>query len=354
MQNEMILETIAVTKNYFGNKSTGVNNVTIFIPKGKITAIVGESGSGKTTLLNLLYGLLQPDSGEVFFKEERVLRREEKLQPAHEAMRLVTQNNQDMDLNATVWESVRSGLRFAEQGIFSEEKKITDSLTMLDILQLKDQPFGKLSGGEKQRVTIAKALISKPEVILLDEPFNQVDATYREGLQHDIRYIVKEWGVTVVLVSHDPAEILSMADELIVLKEGEIVENGSPEELYGSPKLLYTSQILASTSQFTAEEAKKLGIKTKRGTVVIYAEHVKISKGFGAKWTVKQVLFKGIFEELIIEHDKVILRATNFAKGKYPKGTKVSISIEHFYEFGKWDPPVRSLPKELKSESGVQ
>jgi len=147
MNSEMILETISVTKNYFGDKSSGVNNVTIFIPKGKITAIVGESGSGKTTLLNLLYGLLQPDSGEVFFKEERILKREEKLQPAHEAMRLVTQNNQDMDLEATVWDSVRSGLRNNEIGLDTEEKKITDSLNMLDILPLKDQIFGKLSGG---------------------------------------------------------------------------------------------------------------------------------------------------------------------------------------------------------------
>ncbi|WP_428330616.1 ABC transporter ATP-binding protein [Mucilaginibacter sp.] len=345
MHNEMILETISVTKNYFGDKSTGVNNVTIFIPKGKVTAIVGESGSGKTTLLNLLYGLMQPDSGEVFFKEERILKREEKLQPAHEAMRLVTQNNQDMDLLATVWESVRSGLRLSELDTASEEQKITDSLNMLDIFPLKDQPFGKLSGGEKQRVTIAKALISKPEVILLDEPFNQVDATYREGLQHDIRHIVKEWGVTVVLVSHDPAEILSMADELIVLKEGEIVENGSPEELYNTPKLLYTAQILASSSQLTTEEAKSCGIKSKRDTIVVYAEHVKIGKGFGNKWTVKQVLFKGFFEELIIERSGVVLRVNNYSKGKYEKGSKINVSIDEYFEFGKWEAKARSLPK---------
>src|ERR1700744_1863532 len=218
---------------------------------------------------------------------------------------------------------------------------------MLDIYQLKDQPFGKLSGGEKQRVTIAKALISRPEVILLDEPFNQVDATYREGLQHDIRYVVKNWGGTIVLVSHDPAEILSMADELVVIKEGEIVESGKPDELYNSPKLLYTAQILASTSQLTPEQARTIGIKTHRGTVIIYAEHVKLGKGFGAKWTVKQVLFKGIYEELILQHEKVILRATNLSKGKYPKGTKVSVTIEHYYEFGRWEAPVKALPKEV-------
>jgi ABC-type sulfate/molybdate transport systems ATPase subunit len=346
MQKEMILETIAVTKNYFGDKSSGVNNVTILIPKGKVTAIVGESGSGKTTLLNLLYGLLEPDAGEVFFKEERVLKRGDKLQHAHQAMRLVTQNNQDMDSNATVWDSVRSGLRNEELGLADEIQKITDSLNMLDIFKLKDQPFSKLSGGEKQRVTIAKALISKPEVILLDEPFNQVDATYREGLQHDIRYIVKSWGVTIVLVSHDPAEILSMADELIVLKEGEIVENGPPEELYNSPSLLYTAQILASSTQLTPDQAKKLGIKTTRGSVIIYAEDVRISNGFGSKWTVKQVLFKGIYEELIIQFDSVLIRAVNYTKGKFPKGSKVKATIEHYHEFGRWETPVRNLPRE--------
>ena len=347
MNSEMILETISVTKNYFGDKSSGVNNITIFIPKGKITAIVGESGSGKTTLLNLLYGLLEPDSGEVFFKEERILTRGNVLQHAHKAMRLVTQNNQDMDLSASVWDSVRSGLRLDELDGDREIEKINDSLAMLDILPLKDEPFGKLSGGEKQRVTIAKALISKPEVILLDEPFNQVDANYREGLQHDIRYIVKAWGVTVVLVSHDPAEILSMADELIVLRGGEIVENGSPEELYNSPKLLYTAQILASGSQLTSTEAKKIGIKSKRETVVLYSEHIKIGIGFGRKWTVKQVLFKGFFEELIVERENIILRVTNYAKGKYPIGSRISLKFGEYYEFGKWESPVKSLPKDM-------
>ena len=136
-----------------------------------------------------------------------------------------------------------------------------------------------------------------------------------------------------------------MADELIVLKEGEIVENGSPEELYNSPKLLYTAQILASGSQLTSAEAKTCGINSKRGTVVIYADHVKIGKGFGSKWTVKQVLFKGFFEELIIERDGVVLRANNYSKGKYPKDSKISISIDDYFEFGKWETPVRSLPK---------
>ena len=334
MKDDLILETISVTKNFFGDKSSGVNNITIFIPKGKITAIVGESGSGKTTLLNLLFGTLQPDHGDVFFKEEQVLSRDQGIQHAHKVMRMVTQNGSDMDPALSVWDTVSAGL--PEEDISQAIQKVTEALHMLNIYDLKDYPFAKLSGGEKQRVTIAKALISRPEVILLDEPFNQVDATYREGLQHDIRQVVKDWKVTVVLVSHDPAEILSMADELIVLKEGEIVENGPPEELYHSPKLLYTSQILASGSKLSSTEAKVCGINSRRGVVVVYAEHVQVAF-FGNKWLIKMVLFKGFYEELIVERQGVVLRVINYKRNKYSAGSKISIRIIKFFEFGMWN-----------------
>nr|WP_294944496.1 ABC transporter ATP-binding protein [uncultured Mucilaginibacter sp.] len=335
MSAELILETISITKNFFGDKSTGVNNITIFIPKGKITAIVGESGSGKTTLLKLLSGSMKPDSGDVFFHSQLLPQRSAGFTSAHAAITTVTQDNRDMAMGDSVWDNVSAGL--PTEDINYQLQKTTQALNLLGIYDLKEQAFGKLSGGEKQRVTIAKALINRPEVLMLDEPFNQVDAAYRDGLQHDIRQIVKEWGVTVILVSHDPAELLSMADELIVIKEGEIVEHGSPEKLYHSPKLLYTAKILVSCSELTAAQAAVCGIKSKRGTVVIYAEHISIGGiGVAKKWLVKQVLFKGFFEELVIERDEVSLRVINYQRGKYKVGSKLGIKISKYYEFGKW------------------
>ena len=335
MKDNLILETISVTKNFFGDKSSGVNNITIFIPKGKVTAIVGESGSGKTTLLKLLSGTMKPDSGDVFFHGQPLPVRTAHITAAHKVITMVSQDNTDMDMGANVWENVGKGLPTEDANY--KIQKVTQALNLLGIYDLRDQRFSKLSGGEKQRVTIAKALINRPEVLMLDEPFNQVDANYRESLQHDIRQIVKEWGVTVILVSHDPTELLSMADELIVIKEGEIVEYGSPEELYHNPKLLYTAKILVSCSELTTAQAKICGIKSKRSTVVVYAEHISISPlGVGTKWTVKQVLFKGFFEELIIEREEVSLRVINYARRKYPVGSKIGISIKKFHEFGKW------------------
>lgn len=334
MPDELILETISITKNFFGNKSTGVNNITLFIPRGKITGIVGESGSGKTTLLNLLAGKMMPDSGDVFFHQERLPDREKERQEVHRSIKFLTQDHYEMDVNATVWDNVRAGL--SENDLHYETQKVTEALNTWSINHLYDQVFSKLSGGEKQRVTIAKALISMPEVLLLDEPFNQVDARYREGLQQDIRNIVTKQGVTAILVSHDPAELLSMADQLIVIKEGEIVESGDADELYAEPKLLYTALILASCTQLTPAQAKVCGITTRRGCVVIYAEDVKASKGLSNNWVINRVLFKGIYEELIVEYKKVSVRALNYHKGKFKVGDKISINIRRYHEFGKW------------------
>jgi ABC-type Fe3+/spermidine/putrescine transport system ATPase subunit len=206
-------------------------------------------------------------------------------------------------------------------------------LRQLNIEKLRNKRVADLSGGEKQRVAIARSLITKPEVLLLDEPFNQVDASFREGLQQNIRTIVQATGLTVILVSHDPAEVLSMADELVVIRDGEIVESGSPEDLYRQPKMLYTAQLLSNRTVLSKDEALTCGIKTDSDTIAISPEHVVLSQSSGKGWTVKQVLFKGFFEDILVQKDGVELRALNLAKGKYAEGDTVLVSIENYLEF---------------------
>ncbi len=338
MANPSFLDAVSVTKNYSNDKESGVNNIILSIRESKITAIVGESGSGKSTLLKLLYGLLSPQEGEVFFKGELIIGPEEKLIPGHDRMKMVTQHTDDLNLFATVWQNVASLLPNTNLDYKASETE--KALRQLKVYELKDQRVTDLSGGEKQRVAIAKALITKPDVLFLDEPFNQVDASFREGLQQNIRNIVKETGLTVVLVSHDPAEVLSMADDLIVLKQGEVVESGTPEELYQNPGMLYTAQILAHCSVLTAEQAKVCGIQSGRRTVAINPEHVEIVKKsvFAGKpdWTVTQVLFKGFFEDLIIEKEGVVIRVLNLDRDQYPEGTKIGIRIKKYFEYGQW------------------
>jgi ABC-type sugar transport system ATPase subunit len=326
------LQATAITKTYPGERVAGVKKTDLTIAPRKITAIIGESGSGKSTLLRLLYGLLSPDEGMVQFKGERIWGPEEKLIPGHDAMKMVTQDTDGLNVYAKVWDNIAVLMPNTDVG--AKEERTQQVLKQLNILHLADKQAFFLSGGEKQRVAIARALITRPEVLLLDEPFNQVDTSFREGLQQDIRQVVQDTGLTVIMVSHDPAEVLSMADELIVLKEGEIIETGHPKALYQNPQNLYTAKLLTNCNVLSSEDAKQCGISTKADNVVIYPEWAAPTGSWTRKnWTVKQVLFKGSYEDLLVEKDNITLRLLNDDPGKYAIGDKVHIKVSRYLEF---------------------
>lgn len=326
------LQAVSITKTYPGERLAGVKDINLQIQPGKITAIIGESGSGKSTLLRLLYGLLSPDEGQVQFKGERIWGPEEKLIPGHDAMKMVTQDTDGLNVFAKVWDNV--AVLMPNTDIKSKEEKTQQVLKQLNILHLAEKRAADLSGGEKQRVAIARALITRPEVLLLDEPFNQVDTSFREGLQQDIRQIVQQTGLTVIMVSHDPAEVLSMADELIVLKQGEILETGHPKTMYQNPQNLYTARLLTNCNVLSKEEARLCGIVANGNHVVIYPEWAATTSSWTRKsWTVKQVLFKGSYEDLLLEKNGVTLRLLNDQPGKYNEGDKLHLKISRYLEY---------------------
>jgi len=326
------LKAISISKIYPGTADSGLKLTSLEIQPGEITAIIGASGSGKSTLLSLLYGLQSPDTGEVHFKGDRVWGPEEKLIPGHDAMKMVTQAEDDLNLFAKVRDNV--SVLLPNTDVQAKMDKTERVLKQLNMLHLGDKRVADLSGGEKQRVAIARALVTQPEVLLLDEPFNQVDTSFRDGLQDDIRQIVKDTGLTVVMVSHDPAEVLSMADTLIVLKDGEVIESGHPKKIYNDPEYLYTARLLNNCNVLNAADAMVCGIRAKKEWVMLYPEWVEAREGWGGKrWTVKQVLFKGFYEELLLENDGVTLRILNGQAGKYIEGSKVKIKIGRYIEY---------------------
>ncbi|MDB5109945.1 MAG: hypothetical protein JWR67_1059 [Mucilaginibacter sp.] len=326
METPPFLQAIAVSKLYPGERLAGVKKTSLTIQPGKITAIIGESGSGKSTLLRLLYGVLSLDEGEVQFKGERIWGPEEKLIPGHDAMKMVTQDTDGLNVFAKVWDNI--AVLLPNTDVKAKEKNTEQVLNQLNMLRLAEKRVADLSGGEKQRVAIARALITRPEVLLLDEPFNQVDTSFREGLQQDIRQIVKETGLTVIMVSHDPAEVLSMADELLVLKEGEILEAGHPKKLYQNPEHLYTACLLTNCNILSNSEAMLCGITSVKEYIVIYPEWAAVTNSWTRKdWTVKQILFKGNYEDLLLEKNGVTLRVWNNRQEKYHTGDMVNLKI---------------------------
>lgn len=329
--SQPIISLQNVSKHYSEESSAGVNSINLTIQKGDFIAIVGESGSGKSTLLKLIYGLLAPDSGEISFKGEHLDGPHEKLIPGHDSMKML---NQDFNLNiyARVYENIESML--TNHDLKSKKEKAQAMMNFLRIDHLANKKVVELSGGEQQRVALARAIITEPEVLLLDEPFSQLDALLKTQFRADLKRLNDELGITVIIVSHDPVDGLTLSNQMIILKDGHLIESGKPDQLYLAPAYIYTGKLLGNAFVLSAEEAKKMGIKTQKEKVMIYPEWVQLKSSWSSKaYLIKDIFFKGFYEDLLLERDGVQLIAINPKPGVYGKGQKVQVVVNAYLEY---------------------
>ena len=325
---EPIISVKNLTKQHQTAQASGISDVSFDILKGNIVAILGESGSGKSTLLKSIYGLLKVDEGTVSFFGKRVLGPDEQLIPGHKEMKMVTQ---DFSLNiyAKVYDNIASML--SNTNVQSKHQKTMEMMQHLHIEHLKDKKITQLSGGEQQRVAIAKAMVSDTSVLLLDEPFSQVDALLKNQLRADIKRVAAETGVTVVMVSHDPADGLFLADELLILKDGQLLQRGRPVTVYNNPDHVYTAQLLGNAVVLSAEDALKLGVEVKTAHAVFYPEWVELKSTWNSRrFEVKDVYYKGFYEELLLERNGVTIRAIQLNRGEHKKNDHVQAAIGRF------------------------
>ncbi|WP_421940972.1 ABC transporter ATP-binding protein [Pedobacter sp.] len=326
-----IISVKNLTKQYQAEQAGGIRNISFDINRGDVVAIIGESGSGKSTLLKSIFGLLKTDAGEVFFEDKRVLGPDEQLIPGHKQMKMVTQ---DFSLNiyAKVYDNIASQL--SNTDLKTKADKTLAIMDHLRISHLQNKKIIELSGGEQQRVAIAKAMVSDTQVLLLDEPFSQVDALLKNQLRADIKRVASETGVTVILVSHDPADGLFLADQLLIIKDGELLQTGKPVDIYQHPKHIYTAQILGNAVVLTRDEAEKIGLKTDKQFVVFYPEWAEINNSWNSRrFEVIDVYYKGFYDELLVERKGVNIRALQLNRGENKKNDHVQLNISHFLEF---------------------
>ena len=328
---EKVISVQQLTKQYQSNQVSGVSNISFDIESGQIVAILGESGSGKSTLLKCIYGLLKVDTGQVLFNGKRVAGPDEQLIPGHKEMKMVTQ---DFSLNiyAKVYDNIASML--SNTDVKGKHDKTFQMMQHLNIVHLKDKKITELSGGEQQRVAIAKALISDTTVLLLDEPFSQVDALLKNQLRADIKRIVADTGVTVILVSHDPADGLFLADKLLLIKDGELVQQGEPSHVYNHPSNVYTARLLGNANALSVAAAEKLGIHSTGSNVVFYPEWVDLKASWNSRrFEVKDVYYKGFYEELLLERNGVRIRAIQMNRGEHKKHDHIQANISKTLSF---------------------
>lgn len=329
--DEQIISVKHLSRQYQAEQASGIKNITFDVKKGEVIAIIGESGSGKSTLLKCIYGLIKPDDGEVLFKGNRVLGPDEQLIPGHKEMKMVTQ---DFSLNiyAKVYDNIASML--SNTDLKAKQEKTINIMEHLRIRHLSDKKIIALSGGEQQRVAIAKAMVTDTSVLLLDEPFSQVDALLKNQLRADIKRIAAETGVTVLMVSHDPADGLFLADNLLLIKDGELIQHGKPAHVYNHPEHIYTAQLLGNAVVLSAEDAKKLALEVTGAQVVFYPEWIALGSSWNSRrFEVKEVYYKGFYEELVLERNGVSIRAIQLNRGEHKKNDHVQANIDRFLNF---------------------
>ncbi|MEJ7779728.1 MAG: ABC transporter ATP-binding protein [Daejeonella sp.] len=320
-----------VSKHYSVDLNAGVSDINLTIEKGEFVAIVGESGSGKSTLLKLIYGTLAPNAGELTFNGEHLPGPHEKLIPGHDSMKMLSQDF-NLNLYAKVYENIESML--SNENVQAKKQKTLEMMEFLGIDALANKRIVELSGGEQQRVALARAIITEPEVLLLDEPFSQLDAVLKTQFRADLKRLCTFLGITIILVSHDPVDGLTLANRMIILKDGMLIESGEPSALYNSPSHIYTARLLGNAFVLPSDEAKLMGIRSKAPNVMIYPEWVQLKNSWSSKrYEVKEIFFRGSYEELLLERKDIKIRAINSKPGIYERGQEVQVVIRRFLEF---------------------
>ena len=252
MTNAMTAELTAVEKDHAivvrdANKRYGdfvaLDHVDFVVPKGSLTALLGPSGSGKSTLLRTIAGLDHPDSGTVTINGRNVTR----VPPQRRGIGFVFQHYAAFK-HMTVRDNVAYGLKIRKQPKAEIKEKVDNLLEVVGLSGFQTRYPNQLSGGQRQRMALARALAVDPEVLLLDEPFGALDAKVREDLRAWLRRLHDEVHVTTVLVTHDQAEALDVADRIAVLNKGRIEQVGSPTEVYDAPSNAFVMSFLGAVS----------------------------------------------------------------------------------------------------------
>jgi len=233
-----------ISRQYPGTSTPAVRNVSLEVPQGEILALVGQSGSGKTTLMRLISGLEIPDSGKILVDGTEVADAAGKtwVAPHKRRVGLVFQDGA-LFPHLTVAKNVAYGLSRKE---FPKEERQAITANMLEMTGLQDYrdrfPH-QLSGGERQRLAVARALAPKPKLILLDEPFSNLDPALRPSIREDILSILRASDITAILVTHDTDDALAIGDRIAVFREGQIEQIGSPYEIYHHPQNGYCARL---------------------------------------------------------------------------------------------------------------
>jgi ABC-type sugar transport system ATPase subunit len=302
-----------------GEEGLVLNDISFEQKKFQKLVIAGETGSGKSTLLKIIAGLVQPDSGQVVFNGEEVKGPSDALVPGHPQIAYLSQH---FDLQRFL--RVEQVLEYANH-LSKKEAAAIFSVCRID--HLLHRKTDQLSGGEKQRIAIARLLIGKPVLLLLDEPYTNLDMVLKSILKKVIEDIGRKLRITCIMVSHDPADTLSWADEIMVLKEGNLIQHGTPQQIYRQPVNEYVAGLFGDYNLLPPTQQKLLGVHHPEGIRLARPEEFRIRKSKTVnRFHIDEVRFCGNLYELKLTYRLLSVWVATTAS-KYRVGDRVEISL---------------------------
>jgi iron(III) transport system ATP-binding protein len=243
-----MLKVSSLSKSFDKGKSFALKDVSFSLKDADVYAIVGESGSGKTTLIRLIAGLETPDNGTIEINGKQVSSIHKIVSPEKRNIGFVFQEYA-LFPHLKLVENVMYGLSKMK----NKEQRANEVLELVGLLDLKDRYPHQLSGGQQQRVALARALAPNPSLLILDEPFSNLDAMLRAQLRNEVFDIVKKAGVTAIFVTHDTQDALAVADEILILQHGKLVQKDAAANLYSKPSSVYVASLFGNTIQLSKE-----------------------------------------------------------------------------------------------------
>jgi len=244
-----------------------VNHINIDVQEGELLTLLGPSGCGKTTTLRCIAGLERPEGGDILIDGKSMIA-EGFVQPSKRGIGMVFQNYAVWP-HMKVVHNVTYGLKMQGMSKKVVREKAKQVLELVDLGGLEERYPGQLSGGQQQRVALARALVRNPKVLLLDEPLSNLDAKLREKMRFEIKSLVKRMGITSVYVTHDQAEAMVISDRIAVMEAGNVVQIGSPEEIYQRPANRFVADFIGTTNFIPGEVIE---IDREAGAVSVRAE----------------------------------------------------------------------------------
>ncbi len=338
-----ILTVNQLSRQFSFQEAYALKQVTFEAEKGDLFALVGESGSGKTTLLRLIAGFEEPDEGHLLIAGQEVANSKQSVAPEKRSVGMVFQDYA-LFPHLTVKENIAFGLHQWSKKACQE--RVDEVMALVNL-----QPYSKrypyeISGGQQQRTALARALAPKPSIILLDEPFSNLDDIMKDQVREDVRAIVKQTNTAAVFVTHDTRDALSTADRVAVLKDGDIQQIGSPAEVYNQPMNAYVGSFFGKINLLPATVAKE-GYQVKeclieaktgfpegsQGQLLIRPEAIQLvdQESADLSGAVSHTFYFGAYQQVIVNvaENLLIVRASNTESFKEGQTLHLHFKREH-------------------------